>query len=62
MVATIILYAVVLVVATTQLRIGKAVLNSVILASICERAASIAIGAGVVRLAYGLKEAFPAMI
>src|SRR5919202_1910081 len=61
LVATGILYAVVLVVATTQLRIGEAVLNSVISALIWGMAAAIAIGVGV-GLAYGLREAFPAMI
>ena len=59
--ATGILYAIVLVVATTQLRIGEAVLNSVISALIWGMAAAIAIGVGV-GLAYGLREAFPAMI
>ena len=61
LVATGILYAVVLVVATTQLRIGEAVLNSVISALIWGMAAAIAIGVGV-GLAYGLRDAFPAMI
>jgi hypothetical protein len=61
LVATGILYAIVLVVATTQLRIGEAVLNSVISALIWGMAAAIAIGVGV-GLAYGLREAFPAMI
>jgi Mechanosensitive ion channel len=55
------LYAIVLVVATTQLRIGEAILNSVISALIWGMAAAIAIGVGV-GLAYGLREAFPAMI
>jgi preprotein translocase subunit YajC len=59
--ATGILYAIVLVVATTQLQIGEAVLNSVISALIWGMAAAIAIGVGV-GLAYGLREAFPAMI
>jgi preprotein translocase subunit YajC len=59
--ATGILYAIVLVVATTQLQIGEAILNSVISALIWGMAAAIAIGVGV-GLAYGLKEAFPAMI
>ena len=59
--ATGILYAIVLVVATTQLRIGETVLNSVISALIWGMAAAIAIGVGV-GLAYGLREAFPAMI
>jgi hypothetical protein len=61
LVATGILYAIVLVVATTQLQIGEAVLNSVISALIWGMAAAIAIGVGV-GLAYGLREAFPAMI
>ncbi len=61
LVATGILYAIVLVVATTQLRIGEAVLNSVISALIWGMAAAIAIGVGV-GLAYGLREAFTAMI
>src|ERR671923_515219 len=61
LVATGILYAIVLVVATTQLRIGEAVLNSVIPALIWGMPAAIAIGVGV-GLAYGLREAFPAMI
>jgi hypothetical protein len=59
--ATGILYAIVLVVATTQLQIGEAILNSVISALIWGMAAAIAIGVGV-GLAYGLREAFPAMI
>ena len=59
--ATGILYAIVLVVATTQLKIGEAVLNSVISALIWGLAAAIAIGVGV-GLAYALREAFPAMI
>jgi len=61
LVATGILYAIVLVVATTQLQIGEAVLNSVISALIWGMAAAIAVGVGV-GLAYGLREAFPAMI
>ncbi|MDQ3909927.1 MAG: mechanosensitive ion channel [Thermoproteota archaeon] len=61
LVATGILYAVVLVVATTQLRIGEAILNSVISALIWGMAAAIAVGVGI-GLAYGLREAFPAMI
>jgi preprotein translocase subunit YajC len=61
LVATGILYAIVLVVATTQLQIGEAILNSVISALIWGMAAAIAIGVGV-GLAYALKEAFPAMI
>ena len=60
-VATGILYAIVLVVATTQLQIGEAILNSVISALIWGMAAAIAIGVGV-GLAYALREAFPAMI
>ena len=61
LVATGILYAIVLVVATTQLQIGEAILNSVISALIWGMAAAIAVGVGV-GLAYGLREAFPAMI
>jgi preprotein translocase subunit YajC len=61
LIATGILYAIVLVVATTQLQIGEAILNSVISALIWGMAAAIAIGVGV-GLAYGLKETFPAMI
>lgn len=59
--ATGILYAIVLVVATTQLQIGETILNSVISALVWGMAAAIAIGVGV-GLAYGLREAFPAMI
>ena len=61
LVATGILYAIVLVVATTQLQIGEAILNSVISALIWGMAAALAVGVGV-GLAYGLREAFPAMI
>ena len=61
LVATGILYAIVLVVATTQLQIGEAILNSVISALIWGMAAAIAIGVGV-GLAYALRETFPAMI
>jgi hypothetical protein len=61
LIATGILYAIVLVVATTQLQIGEAVLNSVISALIWGMAAALAIGVGV-GLAYALREAFPAMI
>jgi Conserved TM helix/Mechanosensitive ion channel len=61
LVASGILYAVVLVVATSQLRIGEAILNSVISALIWGMAAAIAVGVGI-GLAYGLREAFPAMI
>src|SRR5918911_725325 len=61
LVATGILYAIVLVVATTQLQIGEAILNSVISALIWGMAAAIAVGVGV-GLAYGLRDAFPAMI
>src|SRR5919198_3291203 len=61
LVATGILYAIVLVVATTQLRIGETVLNSVISALIWGMAAAIAIGVGV-GLAYGLREAIPSLI
>lgn len=59
--ATGILYAIVLVVATTQLRIGEAVLNSVISALVWGLAAAVAIGVGV-GLAYALRETFPAMM
>jgi hypothetical protein len=61
LIATGILYAIVLVVATTQLQIGEAILNSVISALIWGMAAAVAVGVGV-GLAYGLREAFPAMI
>ena len=61
MVATGILYAIVLVVATTQLQIGEAILNSVISALIWGMAAALAVGVGV-GLAYALRETFPAMI
>ena len=61
LVATGILYAIVLVVATTQLQIGEAILNSVISALIWGMAAAIAVGVGV-GLAYALRETFPAMI
>jgi hypothetical protein len=59
--ATAVLYAVVLVVATTQLRIGEVILNSVISAMVWGLAAAVAIGLGV-GLAYGLREALPAMV
>lgn len=61
LVMTGVLYAIVLVVATTQLRIGEEILNSVISALVWGLAAAIAIGFGA-GLAYGLREAFPAMI
>src|ERR687886_122111 len=61
LVATGILYVVVLVVATTQLQIGQTILNSVITALVWAVAAAIAVGVGV-GLAYCLREAFPAMI
>src|SRR5918999_5277420 len=61
LVATGILYAIVLVVATTQLQIGEAILNSVISALIWGMAAAIAVGVGV-GLAYALRDTFPAMI
>jgi small-conductance mechanosensitive channel len=61
MAATGILYAIVLVVATTQLKIGEAVLNSVISALVWGLAAALAIGVGV-GLAYGLREAIPSLI
>lgn len=56
-----ILYAIVLTVAVTQLRIGETILNSVITAMVWGLAAAIAIGFGV-GLAYGLKEAIPSVI
>ncbi|HEU4604630.1 MAG TPA: mechanosensitive ion channel domain-containing protein [Nitrososphaera sp.] len=59
--ATGILYAIVLVVATSQLGIGEEILNSVISALVWGLAAAVAIGVGV-GLAYGLKEAVPSMI
>jgi hypothetical protein len=59
--ATGILYAIIFAVAIAQLRIGEAILNSVISALVWGVAAAVAIGVGV-GLAYGLKEAFPAMI
>ena len=61
MAATGILYAIVLVVATTQLKIGETVLNSVISALVWGLAAALAIGIGV-GLAYGLREAIPSLI
>src|ERR687886_1450325 len=61
LVATGILYVVVLVVATTQLRIGEAILNSVISALIWGMAAAIAVGVGV-GLAYGLRDAIPSLL
>jgi small-conductance mechanosensitive channel len=48
-------------VATTQLQIGEAILNSVISALIWGMAAAIAVGVGV-GLAYALRDTFPAMI
>jgi hypothetical protein len=59
--ATGVLYAIVLVVATTQLQIGEAILTSVISAMVWGLAAAVAIGLGV-GLAYGLREAIPAMM
>jgi hypothetical protein len=61
MAATGILYAIALVVATTQLGIGEAILSSVISALVWGLAAALAIGVGV-GLAYALRETFPAMI
>ncbi|MEW5840156.1 MAG: mechanosensitive ion channel domain-containing protein, partial [Thermoproteota archaeon] len=61
LVMTGVLYAIVLVVATSQLRIGEQILNSVISALVWGLAAAIAIGFGA-GLAYGLREAFPAWI
>jgi hypothetical protein len=59
--ATGILYSIVLVVATTQLKIGEQVLNSVISALVWGLAAALAVGVGV-GLAYALRDAFPAML
>lgn len=59
--ATGILYAIALVVATTQLGIGETILSSVISALVWGLAAAMAIGVGV-GLAYALRETFPAMI
>lgn len=56
-----ILYAIVLTVAVTQLGIGETILNSVITAMVWGIAIAVAIGFGV-GLAYGLKDAIPAMI
>jgi hypothetical protein len=61
MAATGILYAIALVVATTQLGIGETILSSVISALVWGLAAAMAIGVGV-GLAYALRETFPAMI
>ena len=61
LVATGLLYAIVLTVAVTQLGIGQAILNNVITAMVWGLAAAVAIGFGV-GLAYGLKEAIPSMI
>ena len=61
MAATGILYAIVLVVATTQLKIGETVLNSVLSAVMWGLAAALGIGVGV-GLAYGLREAIPSLI
>jgi Conserved TM helix/Mechanosensitive ion channel len=59
--ATGILYAIVLVVATTQLRIGETIPNSAISALVWGLTAALAIGVGV-GLAYGLREAIPSLI
>lgn len=56
-----VIYAVVLVVATSQLGIGQQILNSVISALVWGIAAAVAIGLGV-GMAYGLKEMIPSMI
>lgn len=56
-----ILYAIVLTVAVTQLRIGEEILTAVITAMVWGLAAAVAIGFGV-GLAYGLKEAIPSVI
>lgn len=61
LVMTGVLYAIVLVVATSQLQIAQDILNSVISALVWGLAAAIAIGFGA-GLAYGLRDAFPAMI
>jgi hypothetical protein len=61
LVMTGVLYAIVLVVATSQLQIAQGILNSVISALVWGLAAAIAIGFGA-GLAYGLRDAFPAMI
>jgi hypothetical protein len=55
------LYTIVLAIAITQLRIGEAILNTVISALVWGIAAAIAIGVGV-GLAYGLREAIPSLI
>jgi hypothetical protein len=55
------LYAIVLAIAITQLRIGEAILNTVISALVWGIAAAVAIGVGV-GLAYGLREAIPSLI
>lgn len=56
-----ILYAIVLTVAVTQLGIGETILNSVITALVWGVVIAVAAGFGV-GLAYGLKDAIPAMI
>jgi hypothetical protein len=55
------LYAIVLAIAITQLRIGELILNTVISALVWGIAAALAIGVGV-GLAYGLREAIPSLI
>ncbi len=55
------LYAIVIAIAITQLRIGESILNTVISAVVWGIAAALAIGVGV-GLAYGLKEAIPSLI
>ena len=55
------LYAIVLTVAVTQLGIGVTILNSIITAMVWGLAAALAIGFGV-GLAYGLRDAIPAVI
>ena len=55
------LYAIVLAIAITQLRIGEVLLNTVVSALVWGIAAALAIGVGV-GLAYGLREAIPSLI
>lgn len=55
------LYAIVLAIAITQLRIGEVILNTVVSALVWGIAAALAIGVGV-GLAYGLKETIPSLI
>jgi hypothetical protein len=55
------MYAIVFAVAVTQLRIGEAIISSVISALVWGMAAALAAGVGV-GLAYALRDAFPALI